>query len=278
MENIGSIYRGWFIAPKTTTYRFYAACDDRCSLSIATTADSTAEDDMVLIIDDLYMEWGARRNYHYDEKQISDWVSLTEGEAYYIEGTHFDLYYWNHFTVGVEIAQSDFVGHHHSKREVQMVTMQPETIFEAIRLTITNMDDGYFKLVFLNEANSFYTTSYDCSSMATASNLKSCIQSYYHDSCGGNPTVNGTFYDADGLEVEDPVEGGSGEYYIHAGALLDGICSTSITVVKTTSTSTISVDLAKDVQLSSPPLGGHFKIQCTDSEGYVSETPEIATT
>jgi len=100
-KNIGSKYRGWFIAPATTNYRFYAACDDRCSLSISTTPDST--DDMNLIIDNLARRWPSRRNYLGSEKQISEWVSLTEGEAYYIEGRHYVFNGENFYTVGVEI-------------------------------------------------------------------------------------------------------------------------------------------------------------------------------
>jgi len=61
LRNIGSKYRGWFVAPASTNYRFYAACNDRCSLSISTTPDST--DDMNLLIDDLTTWWWARRYY-----------------------------------------------------------------------------------------------------------------------------------------------------------------------------------------------------------------------
>jgi hypothetical protein len=32
-------FKGWFLAPETTKYRFYAACNDKCSLSFSQTAN-----------------------------------------------------------------------------------------------------------------------------------------------------------------------------------------------------------------------------------------------
>jgi hypothetical protein len=29
---IGSVYRGWFIPPASTNYKFYQACDDYCKV------------------------------------------------------------------------------------------------------------------------------------------------------------------------------------------------------------------------------------------------------
>lgn len=109
------------------------------------------------------MAWYGRRYFHKEDKQISAWVALTEGEAYYIEGLHYDYNGYNHFTVGVEIEQTAMVGHHHAKREVQYLTVQPtDTVFESIRMTITNMDTGYFKLVLLDSEGDTYRTTGDC--------------------------------------------------------------------------------------------------------------------
>jgi hypothetical protein len=115
-NNIGSIYKGWFVAPATTNYRFKVACDDRCSLSLGTTPDT--DTDPTLLIDDVAMAWYGRRYYHYIEEQTSDWVALTEGESYYIEGLHYDYDWHNHFSVAVEIEQTVIEGHHHSLKEV----------------------------------------------------------------------------------------------------------------------------------------------------------------
>jgi hypothetical protein len=100
--------------------------------------------------------------------------------------------------------------------------------------------------------------------------MYSCIRKQYAWYCGGNPRVNGTFYDADGFEIDAPVFGGSGVYYVEAVTMMEGQCSSSITVVKSTSTADIVVDLSKDVQLSGAPLRGNYYVECTDPEGYVS--------
>jgi hypothetical protein len=34
----GSLYKGWFIPPATTAYRFYVTCDDNCELYLGETA------------------------------------------------------------------------------------------------------------------------------------------------------------------------------------------------------------------------------------------------
>jgi len=39
----GNLFRGWFVPPKTTKYRFYQACDDNCKLKIGKTPGSTED-------------------------------------------------------------------------------------------------------------------------------------------------------------------------------------------------------------------------------------------
>lgn len=112
-------------------------------------------------------------------------------------------------------------------------------------MTITNMDTGYFKLVLLSADDGNYRTTGDCYGKATANNIVSCIGKYYRWTCGGgNPSVNGTYYDADGLEIDSPVEGGSAEFYITGAKLRSTKCMTSITVVKTSTAATIAIDNA----------------------------------
>ena len=36
----GQVFKGWFIPPETTNYRFYMACDDQCTLKIDETPNS----------------------------------------------------------------------------------------------------------------------------------------------------------------------------------------------------------------------------------------------
>ena len=269
-SNMGSRYRGWFIAPATTNYRFYMSCDDRCTLKFNNATDNST--DPATIIADLSMAWHTKRQYYAPGKnQKSEWHSLTAGEAYYIEGLHYDYNGNNHFSVGVEIEQTAMVDHHHAIREVQHLYVQPETLFDTIRITIENMDTSHFKLI-LQRPNGNFETSASCYARGSAGQIYGCIRKYYAWFCGGNPSVNGTFFDTDGLEISSPVTGGSGIFYVKAVTLLNDQCATSISVVKTTTQATVKVDLSKDVQLSTPPIGGNFYIECTDSEGFVSQT------
>jgi hypothetical protein len=117
--NIGSSYKGWFVAPATSNYRFKVACDDRCSLYFGTTAGS--DQDPTLLIDDVSMAWNGRRYYERLEHQYSDWVALEEGQSYFINGYHYDYNGNNHFSVAVEIEQTAIVPHNHARREVQLL-------------------------------------------------------------------------------------------------------------------------------------------------------------
>ena len=44
----GNIYKGWFVAPATTNYRFYMTCDDYCSLHIGTNSMDSADTTEIL--------------------------------------------------------------------------------------------------------------------------------------------------------------------------------------------------------------------------------------
>ena len=49
---------------------------------------------------------------------ITDWISLTEGEFYKIEGFMMEYTNSDHFTVSVEYQQTDSTGHHHANKEI----------------------------------------------------------------------------------------------------------------------------------------------------------------
>jgi len=124
-------------------------CDDRCTLKFNNISD--VSENPTTLIDDLTGAWSARRQYwrpNANVEQKTEWQSLVAGQAYYIEALHYDYNGNNHFSVGVEIEQTAMEHHHHAIREVQHLTMQPESLFDTIRLTIENMDTGYFKLIF----------------------------------------------------------------------------------------------------------------------------------
>jgi len=104
---------GWFTAPATANYRFYISCDDACKLlldAVNPLSSGTPASPSVIAYRYYWTQW---RNYFYqngvngaegsDEVHISEWVSLVEGESYYIEGQHIQYSGGEHFTVSVEI-------------------------------------------------------------------------------------------------------------------------------------------------------------------------------
>lgn len=145
---MGSRFRGWFVAPATTNYRFYLACDDGCDLKLAETPD-TVEDPTVLF--ESITNNGNRRHYYDDaQDQISAWVSLTEGESYFLESMHYAGWGSNYLSLAVEIEQTEMVGHHHAIKEIQKIGVIPKQEFDTIRITVTNLDEGEYVLRFQN--------------------------------------------------------------------------------------------------------------------------------
>jgi hypothetical protein len=92
-----------------------------------------------------YRDWYETRH---SNTLISEWVPLTEGEAYYLEVVTYEATGGDHMAVAVEIEDTGFVGHHHTMKEVQMVTLESAQVYEVTRFTVTNPDDGEYILIF----------------------------------------------------------------------------------------------------------------------------------
>jgi len=143
-------FTGWFVAPATTNYRFYMSCNDHCHVKLDTTAGSTSNPTMLTYTD----QWSYFREYYRSDdlsstrKRISDWVSLTAGEHYYIEAAGIDGNWDDSFSVAVEIEQTAIAGHQHAMKEVQEVGVSLTQNFEKLRVTVHNPDSGKYVLNF----------------------------------------------------------------------------------------------------------------------------------
>ena len=85
-------------------------------------------------------------------------------------------------------------------------------------------------------------------------------------------------YDAQGIVLPDDADQSlvaENEYTISLDKLITGASTSAIEVVKTTTTSTVVVSLPADVQLSSTPMSGNFKIKCVYPDGSFMFTPEM---
>jgi hypothetical protein len=72
-------------------------------------------------------------------------------------------------------------------------------------------------------------------------------------------------YDVNGTETTNATEAVSHVYYVTLKKLINDMSASQITVIKTTTSADIAIDLPTDVQLSAVPLSGYYNIQCTDA-------------
>jgi len=92
-SNIGSDYQArlsaYFIAPMTGSYRFVAACDDECAVSLSnkpTDAGSTVDQSTMVTILNITDHTGGRFNWDKYFTQKSGPIDLKVGSKYYLEG------------------------------------------------------------------------------------------------------------------------------------------------------------------------------------------------
>jgi hypothetical protein len=147
---LGNVYKGWFVAPATTNYKFYLACDDFCKLNLGNVSGAVEDPTEIASIGSHldYRDWWATKSNVQQYKRQSDWISMTKGEHYYMEAQHIERNGGDHFAAAVEIEQSDIIGHHHSMKEIQYISVEADKIFESTRITISNIDAGNYLLVF----------------------------------------------------------------------------------------------------------------------------------
>lgn len=159
-DYLGNVFKGWFVPPKTTGYRFYMACDDNCLLRIGKTPGVGPEG--FNATEDIITTTGATTHRLYDRvdgrNRISEWRTLEEGQHYYIESHHVEGGGDDHFSVAVEINQTEIVGHHHAIREIQYVGINSTDNRDTVRVTIDNPDGGVFKLVLMSSEGKMYTS------------------------------------------------------------------------------------------------------------------------
>ena len=102
--------------------------------------------------------WENRAAYFMEENRlVSNWTNLTEGEPYYLEADTYEGSGTDHFSLAVEIEQDDMPGHHHSMKEIQYLSLESAQVYESTRITITDPDSGQYLLIFQNPSDLSYT-------------------------------------------------------------------------------------------------------------------------
>ena len=225
-----------------------------------------------------HRDWWETRRAHWN--RISEWISLTEGEHYYLQGHHLESGWGDHFSVAVEIEKADTSGHHHAMKEVQYLSVGTDQHYDTTRINITNADDGQFILAFQNPTDQSLYKSNPISASTTADELLYAIEYYYRDAefMRSNIYTNLTWYDVNGTETTNQTEAVQSVYYITVRKLITGPSVSNILVIKTTTTATITVDLPSVVGLSAPPLTGKYRIKCVAADGTESFSWDIGIT
>ena len=114
-DKLGSVYKTWFVPPKTTRYRFYMICDDYCLLKMGECPNSFSP--LSTMVN--HRGHSAQNSFFSNEvrrnpatKKVSDWIELTEGEKYYMQAHYAEYGGGDHMKTAVEIEQTEIVGHH----------------------------------------------------------------------------------------------------------------------------------------------------------------------
>ena len=77
---------------------------------------------------------------------MTDWISLTANESYFIQAYLAEWSGDDYLSVGVEIEQNKVQNHINSMKEVQYLQVLPDTLKDTVSLTVTvtNTTTGSF--------------------------------------------------------------------------------------------------------------------------------------
>ena len=176
----------------------------------------------------------------------------------------------DHFSVAVEFEQADTAGHHQARKEVQVLSIDPENNFEEFEITISGATgDGTFKVQFINplynpdnDDSSPFWMSDEIPDDTTADNLRNRISGYFSSIWGSNINVVKVDYDADALETTDADLTVQSIYTVTLRKLISQNSFTSAAIVPVSGDATVEIGM--QTVTSSTPLSGKFKVVCPD--------------
>ena len=280
VERAGYIMDGWFKAPETGRYRFYLACDDVCQLNLDSEHPYGTEGQDVFNNNiSLRTSWTSWRHY-FDErdpsgnKPISDWIDLVEGEYYQLQGYIIEWGGGDHYSVAVEFEKANTEGHHHTNREVQVLSIEHENRGESWSCTVDNIDSGTFKLQFLNPASDppSYWLSDEIDADGSANHFNNKVKGYIWENFRSGVTVTRDLEDTDAGPDRRAV------YTVTLTRPIRGYSMNAASVVVVSTNATVTVNPPMTHTPSSKPLQGSYIITCPDPDDPATtySTPEIS--
>lgn len=186
-------------------------------------------------------------------------------------------------TVGIEIERTVTDYHTNAFKELQEIEISVDKQFEETYLKITERDETDLKYIlrFQNPNNPDPATSWwnskQISTRASAAVFKKEVEGWYWDIHRNHISVSLKHYDVDGFETDVEADQTSHIYTIKLSKMINGVTTSAIEAIKSTSKATFLVTLPADGVQSFPPLNGHFTIKCPGSYGNNYQTKEIST-
>lgn len=257
-ESTSTISKGWFKAPATGNFRFYISCDDACNFHFdENTPFNAANPVEPTLTEKASRVWPTEWRHYFmipdasDANQyISDWVSLTEGEFYKIEGYMMETWGDDHFTVSVEYQQADSTGHHHANKEIQIMRVDQTNVEEKFTVEISGSIGGLFQIQFVNplwvdgdNINHMFWKSEEISDNCSASTLRNEIKGYFSWLWGSDITVTAISYDASGIETTDPSLVYSTTFTVTLLKRINGPSFSAATVLQAVPGATITINM-----------------------------------
>ena len=284
----GMITSGWFKAPETGRYRFYISCDDACKLFMNTDTpfDKAAPADAPLT--EIAARWWAAEFRHYfvtppedSHQYISDWVDLAAGEFYKIEGYAMEWSGNDHFTVSVEFEKADTSDHHLANKEIQILSIETDMIFEEFEISISGATGGgVFKVQFFNplydpdnEDSIQFWMSDEIEDNCSSSTMRNRIEGYFSAIWGSAIYVDKVDYDELDQETEDDSLVVKSIYTVKLRKLINGPSYTAASIIAEPMDATVTIG-SQTVE-STEPLSGSFKVTCPDPNGNILSTREF---
>lgn len=159
--------------------------------------------------------------------------------------------------------------------------MEITDLRDTSRVTITDLDEDEtsttFVLTFQDPKTLKYVNSAPISTKAHTRQVRNAIRPFYKDSLNADIVVTGEYFDKDGNIVikQNDSKVVKRVYTITLDRLIDGLTTSKILVAKTNTKATIKAETPDQVQRSSAPIGGKFKIKCVSPSGEVSYTKDM---
>lgn len=191
----------------------------------------------------------------------SEWITLEQGEYYFMETQHLEYNWSDHMSVAVEYEMANSTGHHHANKEIQIVEANPTNVYEKFNVTVNSQTGASYKLKFVNprydpknvRSIQIWTTN-KLEDTYSASQFSGAVWRYWNDIWGSGINVELTMFDTNGVETTDSANATQRVYTVTVKRLISEQ-SFTMAMVDTTNA---DVTVGAPYSLSSAPLRGSF--------------------